>query len=313
MNKLFGILFVLIVSVSACPQQSVYFDPNAGAVLQDLSFDTPKVYDDDTVSLMFDVVNVGGKEITDSINVYIYGPTIENSSSTTEVWRLTESQPEVDPTDGYIEYSLTSADLPAPDPSLGTPGGQKPFEYTFKPATVLDGVEIPTTFYVSLCYPYSTQTLTQIEVTSKNEMRATGVQSSRKDTVNAGGPIHLTLLGSSGIRPGKIPLVFKVTDVGGGYSSLNTSCKVDLPKVNRSKVNISVSVDGNTSAKCGSGTTNTAIVRLKNGVGTVYCTFQPPATVAPRRTYIVSATATYMYYTTSTVGVTNIGSTIETS
>ncbi len=314
-RKLLGILFILIVSVSACPGSSVDFNPNAGIVIEDMSFDIPKVYDDDVTALMFDVVNVGGKplETSETVNVYVYGPTIEAASGSVEVWRF-ENPPEgVSASNGYISTSVTSTSLPAPDPSLGTPGGRKSFEFEFDPADVLDGMEIPTKFHVSLCYPYNTKTLTQVEVTSRNELRATGVHSSRKDTVNAGGPIHLSVQGDGNIRSGSVmPLVFKVTDVGGGFSTLTgTTCVADLPTSDRNRVEVEVTIDGDTKVDCGASGTNKNTVRIKKGVGTLFCTYNLGSSTAPRRTYMVHATATYKYYDTSTVTITNIGSSMD--
>jgi len=308
MNKLFGILFVLIVSVSACPGSSIDFNQNAGAVLQDLTFDFPKIYDDEEVTLLFDVVNVGGKEIViGGVNVYVYGPTIEAGNAT---WTLLpgDSNPSgITSSDGYITTKVSSDNLPPPDPSLGLPGGRQSFELVFKPAQVLDGVEVPTKFYTSLCYPYTTETITQVEVTSKNELRATGIRSSRKDTINAAGPIHLSAQGDGNIRAGGVmPLVFKVTDVGGGFATLN-DCGANLPSNVRNKVKVNVTVDSNT-AVC---SPSNGEVRIKKGVGTLFCTYKSDASSAPRRTYMVKATATYNYYMTSETTITNIGSSLD--
>ncbi len=320
-KKILVVLLTMVVAISACPQSSIDFNPNAGIVTQDLSFDIPKVYDDETTSLMFDMVNVGGKKIEtgDSIQIYVYGPTIGPKGGHEDVWKLESSQPNtVTPANGYITDSISGTELPPPDPSLGTPGGRRSFEFELTPAKVLDGMEIPTMFYVSLCYPYNTETLTQVEVTSKNELRATGFSGSRKDTVNAGGPIHIILQGGTGIRPGSsIPLVFKINDVDGGYPSLKTeACTVDLEKNKRDRVTITVTVDGFGSDKVdcgGSGTSkNSNEVRLRKETGALFCKFTPGSTSdAPRHTYMVKAKAEYKYYTISTATVTNIGSSLS--
>ena len=312
-KKILVILLTTIITISACPQSSVDFNPNAGIVLQDVSFDIPKVYDDgeDKTSLMFDVVNVGGKKIAtdDAINVYVYGPTIATSG--TDVWISEDAGG-----DGYITEPIEGNELPPPDPSMGIPGGRISQEFEFTPAKVLSGMEIPTKFYVSVCYPYTTQTLTQVEVTSKNELRATGITGSRKDTVNAGGPIHITLQGKASIRSGSnsIPLVFKVDNVGGGYPTVKKACEVDISKSERDEVTISVSVDGNTKdVKCGSAKTktNSDTVNLRKGSGAIFCTYDVGTAgskaAAPRRTYMVRAIAEYQYYVTSTVSITTVG------
>ncbi len=303
-KKILVIMLMMVIAISACPQSSADFNPNAGIVLQDLSFDVPEVYDDgDKATLMFDVVNVGGKEIEEgeTVNVYVYGPAIATSGSGVWMVKTTDTV-----SNDYISKAISEIELPPPNPSLGIPGGRRSYDYLFTPPKVLNGMKIPTKFYVSVCYPYTTQTLTQVEVSSKNELRATGVRGSRKDTVNAGGPIHITLQGNTGIRPGSsIPLVFKVTDVGRGYSSLQGDCKVDLPKSDRDEVTVKVSVDGDTSSvTCGS----TDTVKLRKGAGALFCTYTPSsASVVPKRTYMVTAIAEYNYYVTSTVSITTVG------
>ena len=308
-RKLFCILFVLVISVSACSQSSSDFNQNAGAVLQDMEFDFSKVYDDEDVSLLFDVVNVGGKEIAkDGIKVYVYGPTIETGDETWEFISAISSPSGMSASNGYITTSVSSIDLPPPDQSLGLPGGRQSFEMVFDPANVLDGVEVPTRFYTSLCYPYVTETITQVEVTSKNELRATGIRSSRKDTINAAGPIHLSAQGDGNIRAGGVvPLVFKVTDVGGGFAT-RADCGVDLASNVRNRVKVSVTVDGKDITTC---SPDDGEVRIKNGVGTLFCTYDSEVSGAPRRTYMVRAVAEYNYYVTSEVTITNIGSSLD--
>lgn len=317
-KKILVILFIIIISISACSGSSnVNFNPNNGATIEDASFDIKEVYDDEETSLLFDVVNVGGKDIPNGVvNVYIYGPQIDPATSAnTEVWRLTGSSPAgIAAANGYISTTVDS--LPPPDTTLGTPGGRRSIELTFDPADVLDGVSVPTTFHVQACYPYTTSTTTQVEVSSKNEFRATGTRSSKKDTINAGGPIQVELQGEGSIRSGGaafvLPLVFKVTDVAGGFSTLNTeACGVDKATTLRNRVNVEVSIDGITAnIDCGSGT-NKAEVKLRDGVGTLFCSYTPAAAAnTPIRTYMVSAEATYMYYMISEISVTNTGSSL---
>ncbi|MFH1127048.1 MAG: hypothetical protein ABIG84_07810 [archaeon] len=307
-KKLFFPLFVLVMLVSGCSGSSIDYDPNAGAVLRDAAFDLPKVYDDDETALMFDVVNVGGKSLS-NVDVYVYGPTMGTG---TEVWNPNSTGGLTLNSGGYLSGSITGVNLPPPDPSIGTPGGSRSFEIVFDPANVLDGVEIPTTFYIGLCFPYSTSTITQVEVTSKNEIRATGVRGSRTDTINAAGPIHLNVQGEGNIRAGGIvPLVFKVNNVGGGFPTLAT-CGVDIATTNRNEVSINVTVDGLTTGIDCNSAGPSGNVKIRNDVGTFFCTYTPTTTsTAPRRTYSVKATATYNYYLTKPLTVTNIGSSLS--
>lgn len=304
-NKFFCIAFLLIISASACTQPSIEFNPNAGAVIEELSFDTQEVFDDEKTTLTFDVVNVGAKEIPkDGVNVYIYGPTIDNGP---DVWTHTDP-PGMTPSDGYISTTISSIDLPPPEPSLDIPGGRQSFVLMFDPPQVMDNIKELTEFHVGLCYPYSTKTLTQLDVTSRNELRAKGVESTKKDTINAAGPIHLSIIGKGNIRAGgTIPIVFKVVDVGGGFATLeDTECTVDQDTSYRNRVKVEVSVDGDTDIEC---TPSDGIVVIKDGEGTLYCTYTPSTTSGtPHHLYRVTATATYKYYISSTVVITNVGS-----
>ncbi len=305
-KKMLVILLTMIVAISACPQSSVDFSANAGAVVQDLSFDMPKVYTGDTATLMFDVVNVGGKEIPEEgVKMYVYGPKIESSGG--NVWSLKSSSPETATAgDGYVSASVSSDVLPPPNPSLGTPGGRQSFDLEFSPADVLEGIEVPTEFHVSLCYPYATEVISQIEVVSKNELRATSAAGSRKDSVNAGGPIHISVEVENNMVAGrKMPIILRVTDVGGGYAIKGgNDCAIDTKTENRNEVSVTLMVDGS-AVTCDSDT-----VTLTRGKGALFCVYDTEKEGPPRRTYMVRATAEYKYYTTSTVTITNIGSSL---
>ncbi|MEA3343530.1 MAG: hypothetical protein U9Q92_05155 [archaeon] len=313
MNPKTILMIIILLLASGCPQQSVDFSANAGAVVQDLSFDMPKVYTGDTATLMFDVVNAGGKEIpVDGVKVYVYGPKISSSGG----WGLKTSSPEATSAEGYISASVSSDALPPPNPSLGTPGGRQSFDLEFSPAVVNKGLEVPTEFHVSLCYPYATEVISQIEVVSKNELRATKAAGSRKDSVNAGGPIHISVEVENNMVAGrKIPVILRVTDVGNGYPMLReTSCNIDTGTEDRHKITLAVTVDGKTDIECkydtGTGETSKGTVTLTRGKGALFCVYDTPEADAPRRTYMVRATAEYKYYTTSTVTITNVGSSL---
>lgn len=309
------LVMMMAVAISGCPQSSQDFNPNAGAVVDKASFDVQRVYDNEQTSLMFDIANVGGKALAaNDVTVYVYGPTI---GATTDVWQITPptTPTGITATNGYITTSVTTA-LTAPDSSLGTPGGRQQFEVPLTPPKVLSGMEVPTNMYVSICFPYTTETITQVEVTSKNELRATGQKSSRKDSINAAGPIHVNVAGDGNIRSGTsgsslvIPLVFKITDVGGGFAiATSGTCAADQASANRNKVSLAVTVDGATKGiDCGSGT-NAAEAKLRDGSGAIYCKYTTTAGSTPRRIYNVKTTATYKYTVTSLATVTDIGTT----
>ncbi len=327
MNPKTILMIIILLLASGCPSPT-NFNPNAGVVVEDLSFDMPKVYTGDTATLMFDVVNAGGKEIPEEgVKVYVYGPKISSSGG----WGLETSSPETATAgDGYVSASVSSDALPPPNPSLGTPGGRQSFDLEFSPAAVNKGIEVPTEFHVSLCYPYATEVISQIEVVSKNELRATSAAGSRKDSVNAGGPIHISVeVENNRVAGRKIPVILRVTDVGNGYPILRgTSCNIDTGTEDRHKITLAVTVDGKTDIECkydtgagetggngaviyiGTGETSKGTVTLSRGKGALFCLYDTPEADAPRRTYMVRATAEYKYYTTSTVTITNVGSSL---
>jgi len=314
MNPKTILIIIIFLLASGCSSPT-NFNPNAGAVVQDLSFDMPKVYTGDTATLMFDVVNTGGKEIPEEgVKVYVYGPKIGSSGG--KVWSLKTSSPETTSAEGYVSASVSSDALPPPNPSLGTPGGRQSFDLEFSPAEVNKGLEVPTEFHVSLCYPYATEVISQIEVVSKNELRATKAAGSRKDSVNAGGPIHISVEVENNMVAGrKMPIILRVTDVGNGYPMLReTPCSIDAGTEDRHKITLAVTVDGKTDIECkydtGTGETSKGTVTLTRGKGALFCLYDTPEADAPRRTYMVRATAEYKYYTTSTVTITNVGSSL---
>ena len=292
MKRLLLLAVVLsIVFVSGCSGGS-YVVQNAGGVIQDFSFDFGSVYDDDTVILTAEVQNVGGKDIA-STDLYVYGQTIGGD---TNVWQVIQSVPSVSQTTPYIHDSLASANFMPPDEEQGIPGGMRIYTFILQPPDMLDGIPpVRQDFYARLCFPYSTSTLTQVELTSKNEVRAKRITNTKADTVNAAGPIQLELKTHKNIRSvggsKELPLVFSVKDVGGGFATLPTvGCDVDTDTSDRGWVSVSVIVDGQ-AADCGGGT-----VLIRKGEGTIYCTRVFGEADSPRTNFRIVATAEYNYY-----------------
>ncbi len=287
---LFLAVILSIVLVSGCSGNQ-YVVQNAGGVIQDFSFDFGSVYDDDTVMLTVEVQNVGGKKI-DSTELYIYG---QNMGGDTNVWQVKHASLGVGQSSPYIHDTLPSADFMPPDAEQGIPGEGRMYTFVLQPPDMLDGIPpVRQDFYARLCFPYSTSTLTQVELTSKNEMRAKRITSTKADTINAAGPIQLELKTQKNVRSkagSELPLVFSVRDVGGGFATdMETSCSVDTDTMDRGRVYVVVTVDGQ-DADCGGGE-----VYLKKGEGTIYCKYAFGEADAPRTNFRVVATAYYYYY-----------------
>jgi len=292
MKKLLFLAVVLsIVLVCGC-NGGQYKVQNAGGVIQDFSFDFGSVYDDDTVVLTAEVQNVGGKEIA-STDLYVYGQTIGGD---TTVWQVDQAIPTVSQTTPYIHDTFSSSSFMPPDEEQGIPGGSLIYTFILRPPDMLDGIPaVRQDFYARLCFPYSTSTLTQVELTSKNEMRANRVSGTKAETINAAGPIQLELKTQKNIRSiaGKeLPLVFSVRNVGGGFATLDTvGCSVDTDTKDRDRVSVEVTVDGVAATCTGDGN-----VYLKKGEGTVYCTHAFGDATTPKTNFRVVATAKYNYY-----------------
>ncbi len=295
---LFLALILSIVFASGCSDTG-YMVQNSGGVIQDFSFDFGSVYDDDTVVLTVEVQNVGGKQIS-TTDIYVYGQT---TGASTDVWQVTQAMPAVTQQVPYIHDSLAAAEFMPPDAEQGVPGEGKIYTFVLQPPDMLDGIPaVRQDFYARLCFPYSTSTLTQVELTSKNEMRASQVTSTAADTINAAGPIQIELKGQKNIRSmavgTELPLVFSVRDVGGGFATLQSdACSVDTDTTDRNWVNVAVTVDG-VAADCDGGD-----VLIRKGEGTIYCTYAFGAAGAPKTNFRVVATANYNYYVESAASV----------
>lgn len=292
MKWLLSLLMALGILVSGCTNGGGLTVQNAGGIIKDISFDFGSVFDDDSTVLSLEIQNVGGKKI-DSTNLYIYGQTMGTND---DVWKVTSSMPSVSQNAPYISDTISAADFAPPDSEQGTPGEGRSYSFVLDPPNMLDGIPpVKQTFYARLCFPYSTSTLSQVELTSKNEMRAKKITSTKAETINAAGPIQLELKTLKNIRSvsnGKeLPLVFSVKDVGGGFATYKSvPCTVDTNTADRGWVTVSVTVDGQ-AADCGEGK-----VLIRNGEGTIYCKKAFGTAKTPRTSYRIVATAEYNYY-----------------
>lgn len=298
MKKLLLLTVILgILLVSGCTATNELMIQNAGGIIKDLSFDFGSVYDDEQSVLSVEVQNVGGKDIP-ATTLYVYGQTF---GATNDVWQVVNANPAVDQEIPFVMDNIAAANFQPPDAEQGIPGEGQMYTFVLQTPNMLDGIPpVEQNFYAKLCYPYSTSTLTQVDLTSKNEMRANPITNTPADTINAAGPIQLELKTQKNIRPSlnALPLVFSVKDVGGGFSTLGAvACSVDTPTSDRNWATVSVSVDG-VAADCGTGQ-----VLLKKGEGTIYCTYTFGAGVAPKTSYRVVATATYNYYVEKAVSI----------
>jgi len=292
MKWLLSLLMALGILVSGCTNTGGLTVQNAGGIIKDISFDFGSVFDDETSVLSVEIQNVGGKMI-DSTNLYIYG---QSTGDNDDVWKVVSSMPGVTQSTPYISDTISGADFAPPDSEQGIPGEGRLYSFILDPPNMLDGIPpVKQDFYARLCFPYSTSTLSQVELTSKNEMRANKITNTKADTINAAGPVQLelkTLKNLRSVSNGKeLPLVFSIKDVGGGFATLpSVPCTVDTNTADRGWVTVTVTVDGQ-AADCGEGK-----VLIRNGEGTIYCKKSFGTAETPRTSYRIVATAEYNYY-----------------
>ncbi len=290
------ILVAVLITAGCVGTGGTIYSMNDGAVIKDFSFYTNRIYDDESVTLSLTVENVGAKRIPGKTNIYIYGTPVTTDEKSRNEWYVSNSGGfDVYDDKEYLLVSLADEEFLPPDPEMNLPGTSKMFYLDLRPPNVPDGMTNDYNFYARLCFPYNTTTITKVVVTSSNELRYEGPKRSEAITRNSAGPIHLTIEGTLNVRPSRnsIPLVFKVTNVGGGFATTQDyACTVDPEIKERNRVMVLVTVDG-VEANCGDG-----IVRLRNGEGTLYCTYEFKEG-APRTEYNVVATAIYNYYVTA--------------
>ena len=314
-KKLACLLMVIaiVVVISGCVgggSNTTSYSMTEGAVIKDFSFDMNKIYDDESTTLSLSIENVGAKRIPGNTTVYIYGtPMTTDKSKKGEEWYVSNpGEFTVDDTNEFMTLSLSNEEFLPPDPEMGIPGTLKMFYVEMEPPNLPEGMTNDYTFYARLCYPYSTTMIAKITVTSSNELRYEGPEKSEGAIRNSAGPIHISLIGTPNIRPSRnqIPLVFKITNVGGGFpTTRDYRCTVDPDVRERGKVKVVVTIDGKL-IDCGDG-----IVRLRNGEGTLYCSYAFEGS-APKTEYDIVATAFYNYYVTSSTRITVMDSMTDT-
>ena len=292
---LFSLIFSVVL-VAGCTGGGSDFSESQGARINQLAFDAPSVYEDEQVALSFVFENVGAKNMVGTTQVWVYGPAFD-SSNPEQGWKVTDAAGgSVDYGDELITWSMTPTEFYPPDAERGIPGMAKEVVIVMEPMDSPEGMSPTYTFNGRLCYPYETTTLTTLSAIGKEEYKSSGDASPGSAiTRNSAGPIRIQLKSGERIRATgtTLPLVFIVSDVGGGFVTKSTlGCNVNMPSSDRGQVVLDVKVDG-VAADCGDG-----VARIRNGQGVVYCTATFNSAV-PKSEYQVLATASYNYYVDS--------------
>ncbi|NOQ55261.1 MAG: hypothetical protein GQ477_00480 [Nanohaloarchaea archaeon] len=292
---------------------------DVGVVVTEFMFDTSAVYHKEQVNLWLVLENQGEKQVAGDTSVFIYGQTI---SGDVKHWSVVADTLVTEPKTSSSGMSSTTLDgaweipnsdfLP-PQPEMGVPGGVATFEATFIAPELEQGESTPYTFYSRVCYPYKTSMLSTLTSSSRQEMRIQQ-DTSAVENVNTAGPIHVSLGGQQNIvaRGSTIPVIFKITDVGGGFpTAMETLCKASPETMDRNKVDVKIEVegvmlDGSSTIPYGDGgsTPNCEkTVKLINGEAELRCSI-PIDPDQPTREYHIRAIADYKYYISSDTKIT---------
>ncbi len=274
-----------------------------GVVISEFQFDTPSVYHKEDVNLRLVLENQGEKQVTGDTSVFIYGQTV---SSNVKHWQQIGAV-QVSPgtmADINSVWSIPNTDFLPPQPEMGVPGGVATFEALLKAPELEEGESTPYTFFTRVCYPYKTSMLATVTSSSRDEMKVQQ-DTSAIENINTAGPVHVTLGGQSNIiaRGSTIPVIFKIENVGGGFSTdIATACAATPASTDRDKVKVSIEVegfllDGTAHTMYGNTITTdcTRTVKLIGGEAELRCSI-PIDPNTPSREYHIRATAEYKYY-----------------
>ncbi|MBW6461473.1 MAG: hypothetical protein K0B07_00270 [DPANN group archaeon] len=291
---------------------------DVGVVITEFMFDTPAVYHKDQVNLWLVLENQGAKQVAGDTSVFIYGQTISTTNKSWQVFGVPSLEPKTE--DSNMDsvtlegsWKIPNYDFLPPQPDMGVPGGVATFEATMVAPELEQGESTQYTFYTRVCYPYETSMLSTVTSSSRQEMRIQQ-DTSAVENVNTAGPIHVNLAGQQNIvaRGSTIPVIFTITDVGGGFStSMGTVCASTPSSMDRGKVDVKIEVegvilDGSNTMPYGdaNGTPNcNKTVKLINGQAEMRCSI-PVDPNQPTREYHIRAVAEYKYYVGSDAPIT---------
>ncbi len=312
-NALFLVVLLVVVAAGCTgtgTKGKVSFDQNAGVKIDQFSFDVSELFEKEQTTLTLKVQNVGAKSMSADSKLWVYGPQMYKSSpipptTPTEKWATDEDVP--------ITKTLSTSTFLPPDVERGIPGSVDMQSISMAAPLVPENMKNDYTFYARVCYPYNTTAITKLVATTKNQLRTEAVKKTDAITRASAGPIQLSMQSGENIVAGRqMQLVFDVTDVGGGFATvqgatLSTTCtglaSADVSTSSINKVTVIVNVDGDPTDCTGS-----KPVSISTGKGVIYCKYTPPTTsttpASPKTEYMVSATASYNYFLTKQAAIT---------
>lgn len=311
-----AILFLIAgaIFISACAALPGAAGPSysgvAGVQINLFQFDIDEVWEREEIGLNIEIENVGSKPTTGATKYWVYDPAIDVCT------KAAADMGDTEPTKWCLDKDSSQADKDAVNASKGatlTPSGFLPPVMTGERGDI-NGTTLMLvapnqrayakpwdyTFYMRVCYPYTTTSTFAVTRYSTNEYRSSGVQKQTETQKRqSSGPIQIDMPTGQAlpIRGNEITLFFTVEDKGGGFAMTDVSCaKADPDFQDRNEVNVTVYVDGE--SKC------TRKLSLRDGTSSFRCRATGLTDIGPTRTFQVVAEATYAYYIDASTQIT---------
>lgn len=296
MLKKFLALFILIF-VLGCTMPGSKQSLTEGVRINQFSFSYPEIYDNGDAELLINFQNVGAKTMEGNTHTYVYGPSIGEAG-----WMVKSIPLDWSVGQNRLEWVAPSDKFLPPDPEQNFMGDSIFSTISLIPYNLPEGHNDIYTFYLRICYPYTTTASASITSTSPDEYTQEVKKTKDKaETINSAGPIQIQLETKSDIRAHyiengyEIPLVFKIKDVGGGFVTENNECNLNVERSDRDKVEVQIEIDGKgNNIFCG-GVSNIQVVKLINGEGMLYCRVRF-LNENPKSEYHIVTTSKYKYY-----------------
>ncbi|MCK5333522.1 MAG: hypothetical protein KAJ24_03340, partial [Candidatus Aenigmarchaeota archaeon] len=289
------VLFLSAVVMFSLGCTGSNYSTNAGAQINELSFDYVQIAGGESAELLLIIENVGVKTMDGNSKVWIY-----NVPFSDDAWSLASINGDTTNKDIILDGELiATANFQPYDVQTGASGAQISKVMLFNAPAIPSSMKEVYDFTARVCYPYRTTSTSIITSVSSQEFKAIDGIESNAGTINSAGPIQISLKGDSQIRSAtRIPLPFIINDVGGGYPTargIGVDCTgevADTPSYLRNRVQLTISVNGD-----GTDCTDKEISLDDKGQAVVWCNYKFSNT-NPKSEYHITATIHYNYFLT---------------
>ena len=268
---------IVIITISGCidNNEEIVIDSSNGLIINEFSIDPLSVQDNEAVSFLIDIENVGGRDATD-IKVLIHG--LQNNWRNNSNRSLIESE----------QIELIEGGLQNPDINLNIKGESKIISKTYYPPELPENINFDSELTARVKYRYTTTSSFIIPIISENEyknrVRTNTPINSQIISQNTDGPLKITL--SKGDSPiiltsgnNKPNFIFNIRNVGNGFpGNENDLGKIRvMPKQSNNYNNscnnlddVKLRTDGSFPLAC----TLTIESNFVNTIGTIQITFE---------------------------------------